>query len=1097
MHSNMSKSTILTCLILCIGLQFGTAQKKKKEDKQPLDEISISGLKWREIGPSLTSGRVSDIAVNPNNPFEYYVATSSGGVWKTVNSGVSYTPLFDSEGSYSIGCVTMDPNNPNVIWIGSGENNNQRSVAYGDGVYKSIDGGQTWENMGLKSSEHIGKIIVHPEDSNIVYVAAIGPLWSKGGERGLYRTKDGGKSWEAVLTVDEHTGVNDVVMDPRNPEVLYASSHQRRRHVFTYVGGGPGSGLHKSTDGGTTWSEINKGLPEVELGRIGLAISPANPEILYAIVEAADGKGGFYATTNRGASWKKRGDHTTSGNYYQEIIADPVDENTIYSMDTWMTVSHDGGATFEKVGEDYKHVDNHSMWINPNNNKHWLVGCDGGIYETFDAAKNWDFKENLPITQFYKVALDNDTPFYNVYGGTQDNFSLGGPSRVLTNHGITNSDWFITNGGDGFESQVDPNNPDIVYAQSQYGFLVRYDRKSGEKVGIQPKEQKGEDEYRFNWDSPLAVSKHAQGRLYFAANKLFRSDDYGNSWNIISDDLTQQIDRNKLKVYDRIVSIDAVAKNGSTSLYGSIVALSESPLDENLIAIGTDDGLIQITENGGDTWQRINGVEGAPKQSYVNNVYLSRHDTNVIYVAYNHHKYGDFKPYIFKSSDKGKTWKSIASNLPKRGSIYAIEEDHIDADLLFCGTEFGVFFSPNKGQRWKELDKGLPTIAVRDIAIQERENDLVLGTFGRGFYVMDDYSSLRNIKNENPTETAVVYPIRDALSWEESSPLGLPGKSFQGDNFYSAPNLGPEAMITYYYNEDYKTLKEKRTKKEGELIKENKDANYPDYQTLKAEKDEEEAMLLFTIKNAEGSIVKKEFVKPAKGIQRFHWNLRFTPQDPIDFSESSFYNPFSGKDVGTLVTPGKYTVDMQLFRDGTLTSLTSPVEFNVVALKNTTMPAADRAAKVAFQRQVSSLQADYQICQNLIKESNHKLKYINAAIKGSEQPFGLLLKTVKDIESKLKDINVDLYGDPIKNKLDISQPQTPANRIGRISYEQKYSTSAPTKTHKDTYAIAKAELEVIKKKVEVVFNNDIKQLEEQLIKSGAPYTPGRGYENED
>ena len=1093
----MSKSTLITLFILCLGLQLGHSQKSKKETKEPLDELSINGLAWRSIGPAITSGRISDIAVNPNNPFEYYVATSSGGVWKTDNSGVSYSPLFDKEGSYSIGCVTMDPMNTNIIWIGTGENNNQRSVAYGDGVYKSMDGGKSWENMGLKTSEHIGKIIVHPENSDTVYVAAIGPLWSKGGERGLYRTLDGGKTWEVVLAIDEHTGVNDIVMDPRNPDVLYASTFQRRRHVYTYVGGGPGSGMHKSTDGGTTWIEINNGLPTVELGRIGLTISPANPEILYAIVEAADNKGGVYASTDRGASWEKRGDHTTSGNYYQEIIADPIDENTLYSMDTWMSVSHDGGKTFKNVGEDYKHVDNHSMWINPNNNEHWLVGCDGGIYETFDAAKTWDFKKNLPVTQFYKVALDNDAPFYNVYGGTQDNFSLGGPSRVLTNHGITNSDWFITNGGDGFESQVDPNNPDIVYAQSQYGFLVRYDKKSGEKIGIQPKERKGEDAYRFNWDAPLAVSRHAPGRLYFAANKLFRSDDYGNSWKVISDDLTQQIDRNKLKVYDRVVSIDAVAKNGSTSLYGSIVALSESPIDENLIAVGTDDGLVQITEDGGNTWRKVSAIPGAPKQSYVNSVYFSRHNANVLYVAFNHHKYGDFKPYIFSSADKGNTWKSISSNLPERGSVYTIEEDHVDGNLIFCGTEFGAFFSPNKGQRWKKLGAGLPTIAVRDMAIQERENDLVLGTFGRGFYILDDYSALRTIKNVAPTENAAIYPVRDALLWEESSPLGLPGKAFQGDNFYSAPNLGPEAMITYYYGEDYKTLKEKRTKREEDLIKDKKDTYYPNYEALKAEKEEEEAQLLFTITNAEDMVVKKEFKKPAKGVHRFHWDLRFTPQDPIDLSTPSFYNPFRGKDEGTLVAPGTYTITMQLVENGILTDLAKPVEFEVKALENTTLPAEDRNAKVAFQRDVARLQADLQVCERIIKESKDKLKYIKAAIKRSEQPYGTLAKSVLDIENKMKEINTTLYGDPVKFELDIPQPQTTSNRIGIMGYEQKYSTSAPTKTHEDNYAIARAEIDNIKKEVETIFNVDVKQLEDRLIKSGAPYTPGRGYENKE
>ncbi len=1090
----MKKSTLIFFICTLFCLHFSIAQKSKKEDKQPLDDIKINGLKWRSIGPSLTSGRISDVAVNPNNPFEYYVAASAGGVWKTVNSGVTFEPIFDNEGSYSIGCITIDPNNSNVIWVGTGENNNQRSVSYGDGVYKSIDGGATWKHMGLKMSEHVGKIIVHPNDSNIVFVAAIGPLWSKGGDRGLYKTTDGGKTWEAVLTVDEHTGVNDVVMDPRNPDVLYASTLQRRRHVYTYVGGGPGSGLHKSVDGGQTWTKSQVGLPSVELGRIGLSISPANPEIIYAIVEAADGKSGFFASTNRGASWEKRSSHVTSGNYYQEIIADPVDPDTVYSMDTWMSVSHDGGRNFEMVGEVFKHVDNHCMWIDPSNNQHWLVGCDGGMYETFDAAKTWDFKENIPVTQFYKVAVDNDYPFYNVYGGTQDNFSIGGPSRVLTNHGITNFDWFITNGGDGFESQIDPENPNIVYAQSQNGYLVRFDKLSGEIVGIQPAERDGENAYRFNWDSPLAVSRHKSGRLYFAGNKVFRSDDYGNSWDVISEDLSQQINRNTLKVYDRVVSVDAVMKNGSTSLFGAVVALSESPIDANLIAVGTDDGLIHITENGGTSWRKISNIPGAPKQSYVNSVYLSKHDANVVYVAFNHHKYGDFKPYIFKSSDKGTTWTNISGNLPK-GSVYSIEEDHVDKNLIFCGTEYGAFFSPNQGQRWKELSAGLPTIAVRDIAIQERESDLVLGTFGRGFYVLDDYSALRSIENSKPSEKAILYPIREALSWERSSPLGLPGKAFQGDNFYTSENLGPEAMITYYYNEDYKSLKDQRTKEEKALIKDEKDTPYPSYNELKAEYDEAKPQLVFTIKNSAGTVVKKEFKSPKQGVQRFHWDLRYTLPNPIDLSKPSFYNPWAAIDEGTLVEPGTYTVQMDLFENGSMTALVGPKSFEVKALKNTVMPAEDRAAKVVFQKEVAQLEADYAATQTIMNETNNKLRYIKSAIKRSEQPYEVLTALVMSIEDKLDAINIDLYGDSVKRRLDISQPQTPANRIGTISYEQKYSTSAPTETHKSSFLIAKRQISAIKKRVETIYNVDIKQLEQKLINSGAPYTPGRGYKN--
>ena len=1084
----MKKYILLIALFIFSSNAY--SQKKKKEKSNPLDETSVSALKWREVGPALTSGRISDLAVNPDNPFEYYVAVASGGVWKTSNWGVDYTPIFDSQSSYSIGCVTIDPNNSNVIWVGTGENNNQRSVAYGDGVYKSVDGGKSWKNMGLKNSEHIGNIIVHPENSDVVYVSAYGPLWSKGGDRGVYKSEDGGVSWDKILFIDEHTGFNEIHMDPRNPEVLYAASHQRRRHVYTYVGGGPGSGLHKSTDGGKTWKKINKGLPGVEIGRIGMDISDANPEIIYAIVEASERKGGFYKSTNRGETWVKQSGKVTSGNYYQEIFADPVDQDVVYVMDTWMSVTHDGGKSFKNVGEDYKHVDNHAMWINPNNNSHWLIGCDGGIYETFDSGKKWDFKKNLPVTQFYKVAVDNAEPFYNIYGGTQDNFSIGGPSRVNNSHGISNQDWFITHGGDGFESQIDPENPNIVYAQSQYGWLVRFDKLSGEEVGIKPIARKGELDYKWNWDAPLAVSKHKSGRLYFAANKVFRSDDYGNSWNVISDDLSRQIDRNKLKVYDRVLSIDAVAKNGSTSPYGTIVALSESPIDENLIVIGTDDGLIQITEDSGNTWKRIDNIPGAPTQSYVNSVYLSQHDTNVIYVAFNHHKYGDFKPYLFKSSDKGNSWKSISSNLPERGSVYSIEEDHVDRDLIFCGTEFGVFFSPDSGGRWKELSNGLPTIAVRDIAIQRRENDLVLGTFGRGFFVMDDYSVLRSVENSDSSVGAKIFDVRDALMWEKAAPLGLPGKAFQGDNFYLAENLDPVAIFTYNYDKKFESLKSKRQKTEKKLIKDEKDVSYPSYEELYNELNEAKPELVFTIRDSENNVVKKIYKKPSKGLSRFQWDLRYEDNSPINLNTSSFYNPFAGVSEGTLVSPGTYTIDMSLLEAGETTKIVDAKSFNVVALNNTVMPADDRLAKVEFQRKVAKLQAEIGEYSRKLSEVSNKMRYVAQAIKKVEQPVDKISKMAWDLNQAIKEINLKFYGDNVKSRLDIQTYLTPSSRLGAVAYYQKYSTAAPTKTHMDSYEIAKEEFQPIKLMI-----NELKvkmtDLESLLKEMGAAYTPGR------
>jgi len=1086
----MKNLLYFTLLLIFSNTLFALNDKTKSKD-DPLDKINLSGLNWRSVGPSLTSGRISDIAVNPNNIFEYYVATSAGGVWKTINSGIDYTPVFDNEGSYSIGCVSIDPNNSNVIWVGSGENNNQRSVSYGDGVYKSIDGGDTWKNMGLKSSEHIGKIIIDPNNSNVIYVAAIGPLWSKGGERGLYKSIDGGINWSLILYIDENTGVNDVIIDPRNTDILYASSFQRRRHVFTYVGGGPGSGMHKSEDGGENWIKINTGLPTEEIGRIGLTISPANPEYIYAIVEAANGKGGFYRSLNKGASWKRQSSHSTSGNYYQEIIADPVDPNRVFSMDTWMTVTNDGGKTFNKVGEDFKHVDNHSIWINPNNNGHWLVGSDGGIYETFDNANSWDFKENLPVTQFYKVAVDNAKPFYNIYGGTQDNFSIGGPSRVKTAHGITNQDWFITHGGDGFESQVDPENPNIVYAQSQYGWLVRFDKLSGEEVGIKPVPRKGELEYKWNWDAPLAVSKHKSGRLYFAANKVFKSDDYGNSWDVISNDLSRKINRNELKVYDRVLSMDAVAKNGSTSPYGTIVSLSESPIDPNLIAVGTDDGLIQISKNGGQSWFKVDNISGVPENSYTNSIYLSKHDINVMYVAFNHHKYGDFQPYIYKTSNLGDTWKSISNNLPERGSVYSIEEDHIDKDLIFCGTEFGVYFSPNAGQRWRALDNGLPTIAVRDIAIQERENDLILGTFGRGFYILDDYSSLRSIENSLKESESSIFSVRDALMWEKSMPLGLPGKAFQGDNFYSATNLDPVAMITYYHNKDFQSLKSKRQKLEKKLIENNKDVSYPTYDDLDKETNEFKSKLVFIIKNSEGLVVKKVFRTPKKGVQRFEWDLRYEEKSPISFANTSFYNPFAGISEGTLVNPGTYTVEMDLFDGISSINISKPTSFSVISLESSSMPALNRTEKVNFQRAVSMLEGKMLESANILSEAKSKIKYFKEAIKIVEAPLGELSVLIKSVENKIKDISIRFYGNTIKSKLDIEQIPTAYSRLTSILYEQKYSTSAPTNTHIESFEIANEEFTTIYIEVKSLVKIDIKEIENKLKIIEAPHTPGR------
>jgi photosystem II stability/assembly factor-like uncharacterized protein len=721
----------------------GTKPASAEKTPDPFSAGTFAGLELRDLGPAITSGRVGDLAVDPVRKRTYYVAVSSGGVWKTTNWETTFAPVFDDQASFSIGCVTLDPTNPLVVWVGTGENNSQRSVGYGDGVYRSPDGGKSWENVGLKASEHIGRILVHPKDGRIVYVAAQGPLWADGGDRGLYKSTDGGKTWKAVLTISGRTGVSDVWMDPRNPDVLYAAAYQRRRHVFTLINGGPESGIHKSTDGGVSWTKLTNGLPKGDVGRIALAVPPAAPDTVYALVEARGKDGGFYRSLDAGMSWEKRGDYsTTSAQYYQELFPDPKDADRVYSMDTYMQVTDDGGKTWRNAGEKAKHVDNHALWIDPENPDHLLNGNDGGIYESWDRSATWQFRTNLPVTQFYRVAVDDARPFYNVYGGTQDNYTLGGPSRTDNAHGIRNEDWFVTQTGDGFFAAVEPGNPDIVYSEAQHGALVRFDRKTGEQVDIQPQPAPGDAPLRWNWDSPLIISPHSPTRLWFAAQRVFRSEDRGNSWKAVSPDLTRQTDRNRLPVMGRVWSVDAVAKNASTSFYGNIVSLVESPKKSGLVYAGTDDGLVQVTEDGGGSWRKLESVPGVPETTFVADLAASPHEADVVYAAFDNHKRGDFKPYLLRSADRGKSWTSIAGDLPARGTVYTVAEDPKKPGLLFCGTEFGLFFTADGGKKWIRLKGGMPTINVRDLAFQERENDLVVATFGRGFRVLDDVAPL-------------------------------------------------------------------------------------------------------------------------------------------------------------------------------------------------------------------------------------------------------------------------------------------------------------------------------------------------------------------
>jgi photosystem II stability/assembly factor-like uncharacterized protein len=1041
---------------------------------------------------------VSAVVVDPSNRSRFFVAAASGGVWRTTNGGVTFTPVFDNEGSYSIGAIALDPKNASTVWVGTGENNSQRSVSYGDGVYKSDDSGRTWKNAGLKKSEHIGKIVIDPRNTDVVYVAAQGPLWGPGGDRGLYKTTDGGKTWKDILTISENTGVSDIAMDPRNPDLLYASAYQRRRHVWTLIDGGPESAIYKSTDAGATWNKVRTGLPNnVDLGRIGLAVSPANPDVVYATVEAAERRGGIFRSLDRGATWERMNPFDQGAMYYGVIFADPKVVDRIYIPNTNLMVSDDGGRTVRQLGERSKHVDNHVIWIDPKDTDYYLVGCDGGLYQSFDRGANWDFFPNLPITQFYDIAVDNAAPFYNVYGGTQDNNSQGGPARTRSTSGIVNSDWFVTDGGDGFRSLVDPDDPDTVYAESQYGGLVRFNRKNGERTTVLPPTAKGEEAMRQNWDTPFIISPHSHTRLYYGGNRLYRSDNRGDDWQLISPDLTRKIDRNSLPVMGQVWPPEAVAKNASTAPYGNISALAESTKKDGLIYAGTDDGLIQVTENGGETWRKIETFPGVPANTYVSRILTSQHDTNTVYAAFDNHQSSDFAPYLLKSTDAGRTWASIKGNLPANGGVYAIAEDFINPDLVFAGTEFGLFFTINGGEKWIQLKGGLPNIAVRDLAIQKRESDLVLATFGRGIYVLDDYSPLRSLKADTLKSDAITFASRDTLMYVQSSAIGGRGKGSQGERYYTAANPPYGATLTYYLKDALKTKRQIRQDAQREAARGGKTVAYPSREELQAETDEEAPAVVVTITDAQGNVVRRLDGPATAGFHRVTWDLRYPaavlpPQRGAapggDDEEGGGGGGGRGGGAGYLAMPGTYSFTIASRQDGVVKTVASRQNFKVVAEGTSTMSAADRAALTDFQQKLSKLQRTVAGANDSAGALKTRLGSLKRALRDTPSNSQRLIDETTTFEKRTDEIVWELRGFP--NAGEGAKPSL-TQRINAIAGRQVMAATRPTRTQVDQYNLTADEFKVQFDKLKTLIETDLPRLEKAAESAGAPWTSGR------
>jgi len=1059
-------------------LSFNLSAQKKANT--PMAESTFKGLKLRNVGPAFTSGRIADLAIHPEDDNVWYVAVGSGGVWKTENAGTTWKPIFDDQPVYSTGCITLDPSNPHTVWLGTGENVGGRHVGFGDGIYKSPDGGKTWKNMGLKKSEHISKIIVHPENSDILWVAVQGPLWNKGEERGLYKSIDGGDSWKKTLGDNEWTGVTDIIMDPRNPDWLYAATWQRHRTVAAYLGGGPNSGIHRSTDGGVTWEKLKTGLPSGNMGKIGLAISPQKPDVLYAAIELNRTKGAVYRSTNRGASWEKRSDAVsgaTGPHYYQELYACPHNFDRLYLMDVRIQISDDGGKNFKRLNESLKHSDNHAIAFRADDPDYLLVGSDGGLYESMDGAKNWRFFNNMPITQYYKVAVDDTAPFYNIFGGTQDNGSHGGPSRTDNQHGIRNADWYKTLGADGHQSAVEPGNPNIGYAESQRGGMHRIDRITGEQVFIQPQAGKGEGFERFNWDAPIIASPHDPKTIYFASYRVWKSNDRGNSWTTISGDLTRgQSDRARLPIMGKTqAGWDNAWDLGAMSDYSTITSLAESPVKKGLVYVGTDDGIIQVSENDGQNWRKIEvgSISGVPTTAFVNDIKADMYDANTVYAAMDNHKYGDFKPYLVKSTDMGRTWKSISGNIPDKHLIWRMVQDHVQPNLLFVATEFGIYFTVNGGSKWLKLS-GSPTISFRDLVIQKRENDLVGASFGRSFFILDDYTPLREINTNTLQQAAVLFQPKKTYHYVPKSIIGS-----YGAQEYIAPNPDFGATFTYY-------IKDGLGKKKGKMVK---DA-FPSWDELDAKTRASKPEIWLTVKDADGQVVRQIKGKTSKGMHRTTWDLRHASKNIVSLKQNRNSGGNRRNRGGFMAVPGTYSVTLSQKVDGVITQLVDPKTFEVVPLRTGALPNQSPEAISLFRQEMEYLMSEITATSQALSNSMDKINAMEKSLYSASGDVSKLSGDIHNTKMALDKLDLAMNGNKAKGEVGERGAPTIRSRMF-VGFRGLRTSYGPTPTHRESIKIARAELEDLKLNLFEIMDKTFPKLEQGLRVVGAPMLEGQ------
>jgi photosystem II stability/assembly factor-like uncharacterized protein len=871
---------------------------------QPKPTDKLKNLEFRELGPATMGGRIDDFAVVESNPNIVYVGVASGGVWKTTNNGTTWEPVFDKESVSTIGDIAIAPSDPSIVWVGTGEPNNRQSSSWGDGVYKSLDGGKTWKKMGLEATRHIGRMVVHPKNPEVAYVAALGHLWGPNPERGVYKTTDGGKTWSQVLKINDDTGVSDIAMDPESPDTLYAAAYERRRTPYGFNGGGPDSAIYKTTDGAVTWRKLTKGLPYEnggETGRIGLDIYRKDPNIVYALVQHE--KGGIYRSEDKGETWKKMSDTNPRPSYYSQVRIDPNNDLRIWTLGASMFYSEDGGKTFSTQRVQKIHGDFHAMWIDPADSNHMITGSDGGIHWSYDAGKTWDFINTLAIGQFYEVSLSNEKP-YHICGGLQDNGSWCGPVQTLARDGIANEDWQVIHGGDGFYAAIDNVEPWIVYTESQDGYIDRRDLRTEQQRSIKPEAKAGEPpHYRFQWNSPVAISAHDHNTIYYGGNYLFKSTDRGDNWTRLGGDLTTSVDRNKLPVFGKAPDKSTLSRHDGVQEYPTITTLSESPLTPNVLWVGTDDGNLQLTRDGGKTWKNVAArVPGVPKGTYVSRVVASKTGEGAALVTFDGHRGDDYNIYIFATNDYGENWKAIRNGIPdSAGSVHVVREHPRNTNLLFAGTEFGLWVSWDRGANWTALRNNFPTVPVDDIEIQARENDLVLATHGRSIWVFDDLTPIEKMDVSLTASPLTFFPPRAATAWH------LRNRRWSaGQKMFMAKNPPYGTILNYYLKEAVPPEAPKKEKDD----KDNKDAA--------AEKPKEDAAakkegkVKISVTDKDGKAV-REFDGPGvAGVNRTNWDLRWNaPAEPTPEQQEAIAAGYGFGPLGPFVEPGEYTITIK------------------------------------------------------------------------------------------------------------------------------------------------------------------------------------------